>query len=82
MQTTMAKSCVTHGPFSSSTSGPVFTSANGEKTSKRPTEDVAACDKECYGWFGQREMVAFTWLGPKRFLDQGAGYFERHGNES
>ena len=70
----MARSCVAYGTSSSATLGPIFNAAGRvEEATRRPTDDVATWDEECYGWFEQSGIVAFTWLGPKdsstRWLD-------------
>ena len=38
----------------------------GEEATRRLTDDVALWDEECYDWFEQSGIVAFTWLGPKK----------------
>ena len=50
--------------------GPIFSSVDRvEEASRRPTDDLTVRDKECYGWFEQSGIIAFTWLGSKRYLN-------------
>ena len=49
MQTTVAGSCVAYGTSAPTTSGPVFNAAHRvEEATRRPTDDVATRDEECY----------------------------------
>ena len=69
-QITKARSCVTYGTSSLTTSGPVFNCTDKvEEASRRPTNDVATWDEECYGWFEQSGIAVFTCLEPKRLLN-------------
>ena len=70
MQTTMARLCVAYGTSSPTTSSPVFNVADRvEEATRKPTDDVATWDKECYGWFEHSGIVAFTSLRPKGWLN-------------
>ena len=68
----MAMSYVAYGTSSPTTSGSVFNAADRvEEATRRPIDDVATWDEECYGWFEQSEIIAFHLVATQRITQLG-----------